>query len=101
MLDLGILAAAAFVAAAVLVVTLKAVGLLIKLLVTVLLLPFHLLGALLALLGGALLLPVLLAVALVVVLGLVAGLVVAPLLPIALLGLLVFGALRLLRPRRA
>jgi len=75
-----------------------AAGLLHALLV-VLLVPFQLLGALLALVGGVLLLPVVLVGAVLVLVGLVAGFVAVPLLPFAILALLVVVAVRLVHPR--
>ena len=74
---------------------------LLHLILGLVLLPFQLLGAVLAVVGGVLLLPVVLLGAVLTLLGLVAGFVVVPLLPVALVALAIVGMVRLLRPRRS
>ena len=100
MLELGIVIAGGMLLLTGLVVTLKVLGWALRLVVFLLLLPLHILGAVLALVGGLLFLPLLVLALVLGGLGLAAGLLIAPLLPVAFGILALVALVRLLRPTR-
>lgn len=102
-MDLGIWFAAAIaglVLVAVLGAVLKLLGWILHGAVALLLLPLHVLGAVLGLVGGLLFLPVLLVGLGLGAVALAAGILIVPLLPLALLGLCIWGIWRHGRPHR-
>jgi hypothetical protein len=100
MFEAIVLVAAVAGACLVLAAVLEVAGGVLRASLAVALFPLHVLGAVVALVCGALLLPLVLLGLVLGALGLVAGVVLAPLVPLAALALGAWGLVRLVQPRR-